>query len=86
MRQTDSATAVYERYAQHQIYWPIGQDVDLAPTYIRLGELYEAKGDRKRALEYYGRFVDMWKKADAELQPRVADVRRRIAELTRQEN
>ena len=41
---------------------------------------------RDVALEYYGRFADMWKKADPELQPRVADVRRRIAELTRQEN
>ena len=60
--------------------------MELAPTYVRLGELYEAKGDRRRALEYYGKFVDMWKKADPELQPRVADVRRRIAELTRQEN
>ena len=34
--------------------------------------------DRTKALEYYGRFVDLWKDADAELQPRVADVRKRI--------
>jgi tetratricopeptide (TPR) repeat protein len=84
--QKDSAIAAYERYATYQIYWSIGQEVDLAPTYVRLGELYEERGDRRRALEYYGRFVDMWSKADAELQPRVAEVRRRIAELTRQEN
>jgi tetratricopeptide (TPR) repeat protein len=86
MGQKDSALAAYEKYALDQIYWGIGQGVELAPTYVRLGELYEERGDRQRALEYYGKFVDMWKKADPELQPRVADVRRRIAELTRQEN
>jgi tetratricopeptide (TPR) repeat protein/tRNA A-37 threonylcarbamoyl transferase component Bud32 len=84
--QRDSALAAYERYATYQVYWRLGQDVELAPTYVRLGELHEERGDRRRALEYYGKFVDMWKKADPELQPRVADVRRRIAELTRQEN
>jgi tetratricopeptide (TPR) repeat protein len=86
MGQKDSALAAYERYAVYQIYWAIGQEVELAPTYVRLGELYEERGDRRRALEYYGKFVDMWKKADPELQPRVAEVRQRIAELTRQEN
>ena len=40
---------------------------------------------RDRALEYYGKFVDLWKDADPELQPRVADVRKRIAELTAKE-
>ena len=45
----------------------------LGPTLFRLGELYENAGDTKRATEYYGRFVDLWKNADAELQPRVAE-------------
>ena len=30
---------------------------------------------------YYTRFVDLWKDADAELQPAVRDVRGRIARL-----
>jgi len=50
----------------------------------RLGELYEARGDRERAREYYGRFVDLWKGADPELQPQVRDIKRRIGELTRE--
>jgi tetratricopeptide (TPR) repeat protein len=53
----------------------------LAASYQRLGELWEQKGDRQRALGYYMSFVDLWKNADAELQPKVADVRRRIARL-----
>ena len=54
----------------------------LAPTLFRLGELYESANDTKRATEYYGRFVDLWRNADPELQPRVADARGRMARLT----
>ena len=53
----------------------------LAPTLFRLGQLYQDAGDRTRALEYYGRFVDLWKDADPELQPRVTEARRAMAEL-----
>ena len=55
----------------------------LAPALFRLGELYENAGDPKHATEYYGRFVDLWKNADAELQPRVAEARKRIDHLNR---
>jgi hypothetical protein len=30
----------------------------------RLGELYEAKGNREKAIDYYQRFVNEWKDAD----------------------
>jgi tetratricopeptide (TPR) repeat protein len=56
----------------------------LAPTYKRLGELYEARGDRKRAADYYGRFVELWKDADPELQPSVREVRGRLAHLAQE--
>jgi len=55
----------------------------LAPALFRLGELYESTGDAKYATEYYGRFVDLWKNADPELQPRVAEARSRIDRLNR---
>jgi len=57
--------------------------VYLGPVLFRLGELYENAKDAKRATEYYGRFVDLWAKADPELQPRVADARKRIDQLNR---
>lgn len=44
----------------------------------RLGELHEASGDSKRAIKRYGDFVELWKNADASLQPQVAEVRERI--------
>ena len=59
----------------------IDDSYGLAPTFQRLGELYEARGDRAKALEYYGRLVDLWKGADPELQPVVRDVRVRMARL-----
>ena len=34
-----------------------------------------------RAHEHYAAFVDLWKNADPELQPKVAAVRRRMARL-----
>jgi tetratricopeptide (TPR) repeat protein len=56
----------------------------LAPSLKRLGELYETKGDKKKAAEYYTRFVDLWKNADPELQPAVRDVRTRLARLSQE--
>jgi hypothetical protein len=53
----------------------------MPPTLKRLGELYEQRGNREKALEYYGRFVDLWTDADPELQPIVRDVKRRMARL-----
>ncbi len=57
------------------------QPVALAIAPRRLGELYEDRGDRAKAVESYEAFVELWKNADAELQPQVADVRARIARL-----
>ena len=56
----------------------------LARAYRRLGELYEAKGDTKRALQRYADIVERWTNADPVLQPAVKDVRERIARLQKQ--
>lgn len=51
----------------------------------RLGELYEAKGDRDKAASYYSRFIALWQDADPELQPKVAEAKARLARLTADE-
>jgi tetratricopeptide (TPR) repeat protein len=80
--QLDSALAVYERAVSLPERNRLPREFDeLGPAYKRLGELYEARGDREKAVEYYDKFVALWKDADAELQPVVADVRARIAAL-----
>ena len=48
----------------------------------RLGELYEAKGDRVKAAEHYRKVIDLWKNADPELQVTVEDLKRRVRRLS----
>jgi eukaryotic-like serine/threonine-protein kinase len=86
----DSVIALYTRFVETADVSRIAPrrgtayDADyLAAAYKRLGELWEQEGDAPRALLYYRRFTDLWKSADAELQPLVADVRGRIDRLER---
>jgi DNA-binding SARP family transcriptional activator/TolB-like protein len=82
--QSDSALAAYEQVVNAT---PIPDDFTyhlqwaLAPSLRRLGELYEAKGDRANAVVYYRRFVDLWKDADPPLQPAVREAKGRLARL-----
>ncbi|HEY7861163.1 MAG TPA: protein kinase, partial [Gemmatimonadaceae bacterium] len=74
LNQPDSARAYYEEYLKGADGFRMREDVDhLAATYQRLGELYEAKGDRATARADYEKLLDLWKTADPELQPIVAD-------------
>ncbi|MEO8227699.1 MAG: tetratricopeptide repeat protein, partial [Gemmatimonadota bacterium] len=80
--QADSARAYLTRYVDSS--GALGMDqFYLAPAMFRLGELYRDAGDTKRAADYYGRFIDLWKNADPELQPRVTEARKRLAELVK---
>ena len=82
----DSALAIYERYVLTPSSFRSEADyLYLAGALKRLGELYEAKGDKEKAASAYARFVELWKDADPDLQPRVAEVRRRLAAIQRAE-
>jgi len=80
----DSAIAVYERFVTTK--WPDRPATDaffLPAVHKRLGELYEAKGQREKALAHYRSFIELWKNADPVLQPKVQDAQQRVAALTR---
>jgi tetratricopeptide (TPR) repeat protein len=78
----DSAITHWERYLSTPYPGRLGIDGSyLAPVRKRLGELYEAKGDTQRAATNYLAFVDLWKNADPEVQPKVQEVRKRLARL-----
>ena len=79
----DSALVYYERWATAgEGSWDAGVYNTTQPgAYFRMAELYEAKGDKTKAVDFYGRFTELWREADAEFQPRVKEARRRIAEL-----
>ncbi len=83
---TDSTIAVFNRYLstpEPTRNW--GDGMFLAGIHKRLGELYEAKGDRQNAISHYTEFVQLWKDADAPLQPKVTEAKAKIARLSKVE-
>ncbi len=84
--QPDSTIAAYEKYIGTPMWSRITVDaLRLPAAHERLGQLYEAKGNTAKAVEHYRAFIELWKNADPELQPRVAGARRRLAMLTTSE-
>ena len=78
--QPDSAIAAFERYLT--IFPTLRRDGrQLVYVHKRLGELYDGKNEPAKAIAHYQAFVDLWKDADADLQPVVAQVRKRLTEL-----
>jgi hypothetical protein len=78
----DSAIAAYvaaESLPAYTDFADIG--VYESPVMFRLGELYEGKGDRAQAMEWYQRFIDRWRTADPVHQGRVTEARTRLARL-----
>jgi tetratricopeptide (TPR) repeat protein len=83
----DSAVAVFARYTAAPST-PDRFEIDalaLAGAHKRLGELYEAKGEREKAASQYAKFIELWKNADPELQPHVREVKEKLARLQRTE-
>jgi tetratricopeptide (TPR) repeat protein len=82
--QPDSAIANFELYLRTS-FWLKSQQI-LDPLNVplireRLGQLYEAKGNPAKAAENYRAFIELWKNADPELQPRVKAAKDRLAKL-----
>jgi hypothetical protein len=48
----------------------------------RLGELYEAQGNRGKAVEHYRKVMELWQNGDPELQVIVNDLRSRVRRLS----
>jgi hypothetical protein len=82
MGQTDSTIVMIERALSVPGTGRLFIAVMIGPLEKRVGELYEAKGDRRRAATHYAKFVELWKNADPELLPKVAEVRKRLARLS----
>ncbi len=80
--QPDSALAAFASYeSRRQAGRHFDDPYDLQLVRWRAGELAERSGKRALAAEWYGKFAERWRTADPELQPRVKEARRRIAEL-----
>jgi tetratricopeptide (TPR) repeat protein len=53
-----------------------------AQALLHLGELYEARGDRAKAAEYYRRHIGVFKEPDPEMARQVMAVREKLARVT----
>lgn len=84
--QPDSVIARYETWLERrELVDRAEQDAGRLPrAHERLAQLYDAQGDTEEAAVHYARFVELWKDADAELQPRVEAARQRLEEIVRE--
>ena len=74
-----AAIETWERYLATPWFFRYEVDAfELGPALMRLVELYEARGDTERAQATRTRLLALWRRADAELQPVLADVRTRV--------
>jgi len=81
----DSALAVYAEYRRSPIGSRPRQGVDRMIGAARseaLAKMFDARGDTANAVQHYRDFIEFWKNADPELQPRVAAARERLQQLT----
>jgi tetratricopeptide (TPR) repeat protein len=80
----DSAIVLFERALATssayggQIYEPGWYTQAL----VMLGDLYEARGDRQKAAEYYRRYIDVFKDPDPPIAKQVAAVREKLVRVT----
>ncbi|MEP6764190.1 MAG: BTAD domain-containing putative transcriptional regulator [Gemmatimonadaceae bacterium] len=80
--QPDSAIAVYRRYVTTPwTDWMMSDGEFRSLAWRRLGELYQAQGDTRRAILALQTVEGLWQHADAAVQPDLADVRARLVLL-----
>ncbi|CAN5632941.1 hypothetical protein BH23GEM10_BH23GEM10_00350 [soil metagenome] len=78
----DSAVATYRRYVDEPAYTRAGTDATyLGPTYERLADLYDQRGDTNNAALFAAKLTELWADADPVLQPRVQAARGRLQQL-----
>ncbi|MGH7469654.1 MAG: protein kinase domain-containing protein [Longimicrobiales bacterium] len=69
----DSAIVYFERFLTRPSYERLAEEAtEVGSALERLAELYEQTGNYERARHYAQRFVQLWRDADPEFQPRVA--------------
>ena len=78
-RKLDAAVVVYERYVTTPWLFRYETDAtELGRALRRLAELHDLRGESAKAAAVRGQLLQLWRRADPELQPVVADARSRI--------
>ena len=78
----EAAIAVSERYLDTSYIWRFEPDApNLGPLLLEMGAWYEQQRQPAKAAGQYRRLLRLWSESDAELAPRLADVRARLVRL-----
>ncbi|MBW8838379.1 MAG: hypothetical protein JF602_00775 [Gemmatimonadetes bacterium] len=78
-RKPEAAVVAYERYLTTPWFWRYEVDAsELGWALKRLAELYDARGESGKASAVRARLLQLWRRADPELQPVVAAARARV--------
>jgi len=82
MGRSDSAVVLYERALAMPSLDGAHYEGTWYPVALRrLGELHASLGHREQAIDYYSRFIELWKDADPDLMPQVEAAREARARL-----
>jgi len=82
MQQPDSALAAYtQKENARDAGSQFGDPLELAYLRWRAAEVAERLGQKRVAAAWYGKFIDLWRTADPELQPYVKEAKKRLGEL-----
>ena len=73
----DEAIGWYRSIAERSSY----ELVYLAPSQFRLGQIYDRRGDRARAVGYYRRFRELWRNPEPEVRGMLVQADRRLRAL-----
>jgi tetratricopeptide (TPR) repeat protein len=84
----------YEQFARAELLYTLRRDGEAlqwyraiadklfhsgAPAHLRLAEIYERQGERRKAAGHLASFVELWKDCDPELRSLVEEARQRMA-------
>jgi tetratricopeptide (TPR) repeat protein len=76
----EKAIPIYEKIiSDHRSMGWEGQEC-FVQSHLQLGKAYEEAGNMTRAIEYYNRFLELWKEADPDL-PDLLEVKYRLEQL-----
>jgi tRNA A-37 threonylcarbamoyl transferase component Bud32/tetratricopeptide (TPR) repeat protein len=79
--QVDSAIVWWERVVGGPMGGPVPWATMIPHGWDRLGSLYEQKGEYEKGIQATEQFLELWKYADPELQPRVREATQRLERL-----
>jgi DNA-binding SARP family transcriptional activator/TolB-like protein len=86
---------IHERFARAELLYELGRQEEAlpwyrsltydllytAPAHFRLAQIYQARGDRQKAIEHYTSFIGLFREGDPMLQPIVQQAESALARL-----